>query len=82
MVKIRLSRVGRKNRPAYRIVVLDSRSRRDGRYLERLGWYDPLADEPAKKVVLHRDNYDKWIKKGAKPSETILKLLKHCKIAV
>lgn len=80
MVKIRLSRVGRKNRPAYRIVAMDSRSRRDGRYLESLGWYDPLISEPAKKISLRKDNYDKWISKGAQPSDAVLKLLKHCSI--
>lgn len=82
MLKIRLARHGRRNRPHYRIVVADSRTRRDGRSLVRLGWYDPMQEKPEKKISLNKDEYTKWLKKGAQPSETLIKLLKHTKVGV
>jgi len=73
-VKIRLTRVGSKKQPYYRIVVADSRSPRDGKIIEKLGTYDPKT-EPSK-VVIDREKAAEWIKKGAKPSNTVEKLLK------
>lgn len=68
-VKIRLKRVGAKNAPAYRIVVADSRSPRDGRFIEELGFYDPKKTGVNYTLNLDRANY--WIKVGAQPSETV-----------
>ncbi len=64
-VKIRMSRMGRKNRPYWRIVAVDSRSKRDGAYLEYLGTYDPVRHEI---LQLHKDLIDQWVSKGAKCS--------------
>ncbi|MFQ5900329.1 MAG: 30S ribosomal protein S16 [Thermodesulfobacteriota bacterium] len=73
-VKIRLTRMGRKKKPFYRIVAADSESPRDGRFLEILGTYDPLKD-PAE-VKLSEDKVAEWLKKGAQPTETVRNLLK------
>ncbi len=73
-VKIRLARHGAKKKPFYRIVVTDSASPRDGRYLENVGTYDPLI-EPAK-VTLNSERIHYWMKQGAKPSDTVKNLLK------
>jgi len=73
-VKIRLTRVGATKRPSYRVVAIDSRRPRDGRALEILGFYDPLT-EPAT-VRLDRDRLNAWIGKGAKPSDTVVKLMR------
>ena len=69
MVVIRMKRAGAKKRPFYRVVVADSRSRRDGRYIEQLGYYDPLT-EPATFQV-DAEKFAAWIRKGAKPSESV-----------
>mgnify|MGYP001571709382 CR=1 FL=1 len=73
MVKIRLRRVGATKRPSYRIVAADSRSPRDGRFLEILGHYDPLT-EPAT-VVVKEDRVRYWVEHGAQPSEVVARLL-------
>jgi small subunit ribosomal protein S16 len=73
LLRIRLRRVGKKKRPAYRIVVADSRSPRDGAFIETLGLYDPLTD-PAT-VTIEEEKTLKWIEQGAQPSETVTKLL-------
>jgi small subunit ribosomal protein S16 len=73
-VKIRLARHGAKKNPFYRIVVADTESPRDGRYLENVGTYDPLFD-PAK-VTLKSDRVKYWMNQGAKPSDTVRSLLK------
>ena len=73
MLRIRLRRVGKKKRPAYRIVVADSRSPRDGAFIENLGVYDPLTD-PAT-VRIDEEKARTWIQQGAQPSETVAKLL-------
>lgn len=73
MVKIRLKRMGAKKRPFYRFVVADSRSPRDGRFIEELGTYDPLA-EPVRMVV-DVDRVREWLRRGAQPSDTARKLL-------
>ena len=74
MVKIRLRRMGAKKKPYYRIVVADSRSPRDGRSIEEVGTYNPLAD-PAE-VTVKADRVQEWIKNGAQPTETVRALLK------
>jgi small subunit ribosomal protein S16 len=74
MVKIRLQRVGRKKKPAYRIVVAESRAPRDGAFIEIIGHYDPLTD-PAT-VVIHEDKALKWLRQGAQPTQTVANLLK------
>ena len=74
MVKIRLRRMGAKKNPFYRIVVADSHSPRDGRFIEELGTYDPTQHPSAFKVDLERAKY--WITNGAQPTETVRALLK------
>ena len=77
MVTIRLSRAGAKKRPFYHIVVTDSRNRRDGRYLERLGFYDPVSrNEHEENLRIDTDRVDHWVKLGAQTSERVAKLLK------
>lgn len=72
-VKIRLARHGARKAPYYRIVVADSRARRDGRYIEQVGTYNPLT-EP-KKVTMDLEKIDTWIAQGAKPTETVARLI-------
>lgn len=75
MVKIRLSRFGSRHNPHYRIVVTDVRKKRDGVYLERIGYYDPRKTVPDwYKVDIERARY--WLSVGAKPTETVKKLFK------
>ncbi|MGD9578850.1 MAG: 30S ribosomal protein S16 [Syntrophorhabdus sp.] len=73
-VKFRLSRHGSKKKPFYRIVVADSNSPRDGRFIERVGFYDPLK-EPVE-ISLDREKVKDWYKKGAKPTRTVENLFK------
>jgi len=73
-VKIRLARHGAKKKPFYRIVVADSESPRDGKYLENVGTYDPLFD-PAK-VTLKEERIKYWMTQGATPTDTVKSLLK------
>ncbi|WFA09784.1 30S ribosomal protein S16 [Tissierella sp. Yu-01] len=73
-VKIRLKRMGAKKSPFYRIVVADSRSPRDGRFIEEIGYYNPLT-EP-KTVKFDNEKAIKWIKNGAKPTDTVERLFK------
>ena len=73
MVKIRLRRMGAKKAPFYRIVVADSRCPRDGRFIEEIGTYDPMAEGDNIKVDLERAKY--WISNGAQPTETVRGLL-------
>jgi small subunit ribosomal protein S16 len=73
-VRIRLRRVGTKNVPAYRIVVADKHSPRDGRFIENIGTYDPQKAESNFKVDLDRAKY--WVSKGAQPSNTVRSILK------
>ena len=75
MVKLRLTRLGRKKRPFYRIVAIDSRKQRDGAFLERLGYFDPIATGESKKLVLDTENIMKWLLLGAQPSETVKNIL-------
>jgi len=74
MVKIRLKRMGAKKRPFYRIVVADSRAPRDGRFIEEIGYYNPVSEPKVFKV--DAEKVSKWISNGAKPTETVGKLFK------
>jgi len=79
-VRIRLLRMGRKKKPFYRIVVMDSRTRRDGRYIDKVGHYDPLK-KPAE-VTIDRDKVINWLEKGAEPSKTVFNILQKEGIAL
>ena len=72
MVKIRLKRVGAKKAPHYRIVAVDSRTRRDGKPIEELGYYNPRS----KNLQLNKEAVEKWMKNGAQPSDTVASLLR------
>ncbi|HOW68413.1 MAG TPA: 30S ribosomal protein S16 [Candidatus Paceibacterota bacterium] len=74
MVKIRLKRIGAKNAPAYRVVVTDGRSPRDGRFIEELGTYEPRKKGNNVTMNLERANY--WLTKGAQPTDTVASFLK------
>lgn len=74
MLRIRLRRVGKKKRPAYRVVVADSRAPRDGAFVDILGLYDPMTDPPT--INVDEERTREWLRKGAQPSETTAKLLK------
>lgn len=75
MVKIRLQRQGAKKAPFYHIVVADSRSPRDGKIIEKIGTYNPMTD-PAT-IVLDKEKVATWIKNGAKPTDTVKKLIEN-----
>jgi small subunit ribosomal protein S16 len=75
-LKIRLARAGAKKRPFYRIVVADSRSPRDGRYIEKIGTYNPLLPrDAADRVTLLKERVEHWLKQGAKPTDRVLRFL-------
>lgn len=76
MVTIRLSRGGAKKRPFYHIVVTDSRNRRDGRYIERLGFFNPMAKGQEVRLNIAKERVDYWVSKGAQTSDRVGKLLK------
>jgi small subunit ribosomal protein S16 len=73
-VKIRLKRVGKKKAPSYRVVVADSRSPRDGRIIENLGWYNPLVEPSA--IQVDAEKTLNWLKEGAQPTDSVTSLLK------
>jgi len=73
MVCIRLMRMGAKKRPYYRVVVADSRRFRDGKFIEKLGYYDPLPQNP--KIELNMERVEYWVQQGAQPSETVRSLI-------
>ncbi len=81
MVVIRLARGGSKKRPFYNIVVADSRSRRDGRFIERVGFYNPVANEKQERVRIQADRLNYWIGQGAQLSESVAKLVAEQKVA-
>ncbi len=81
MVVIRLSRGGSKKRPFYNIVVADSRERRDGRFIERVGFYNPVASGAAEKLRLSLDRLTYWTGVGAKMSPTVNRLVDSAKSA-
>jgi small subunit ribosomal protein S16 len=72
-VKLRLMRMGKKKQPVYRIVAADSRSPRDGRFIEILGTYEPRS-EPSR-VVVDNEKVSRWLREGAKPTDTVARLL-------
>ena len=74
-VKLRMTRMGRRHKPFFRIVAIDSREPRDGRIIEKLGHYDPLVKDPAKQIVLKRERIEYWLTAGAIPSATVAQLL-------
>ena len=73
-VKIRLTRMGKKKAPFYRIIVADGRAPRDGRFIESIGTYDPNQEPSA--VKIDKEAAEKWLKNGARPTEVVAKLLK------
>ncbi|NLW52828.1 MAG: 30S ribosomal protein S16 [Tissierellia bacterium] len=79
-VKIRMKRLGAKKRPFYRIVVADSRAPRDGRFIEEIGYYNPISEPKMFKV--DQEKVSEWIGNGAKPTETVAKLFKKYEISV
>jgi len=72
--RIRLTRMGRRNRPYFRMVIADSRARRDGKYIEWVGTYDPMKSK-TDRVTLKEDRIIEWLKNGAEPSETVKNIL-------
>jgi small subunit ribosomal protein S16 len=76
MVTIRLTRGGAKKRPFYHVVVTDSRNRRDGRYIERLGFYNPVATGKEEPLKLNVERIEHWLGQGAQPSERVAALIK------
>ena len=74
-VKIRLTRTGRHNDPSYRIVVADSRSARDARIIEQVGFFDPKAQGNTPTLTIEREKVLSWLEKGAKPSDTVKAIL-------
>ena len=76
MVTIRLARGGAKKRPFYHIVVTDSRNCRDGRYIERLGFFNPIATGQEEKLRMDKERIAHWISKGAQPSDRVASLIK------
>jgi small subunit ribosomal protein S16 len=76
MVTIRLARSGAKKRPFYNIVVTDRRNRRDGRYIERVGYFNPVATGQAERLTVNRERVDYWLAQGAQASERVASLLK------
>ncbi|WMY96308.1 MAG: 30S ribosomal protein S16 [Arsenophonus sp.] len=79
MVIIRLARCGAKKRPFYQVVVTDSRNARDGRFIERIGFFNPIASGRAKKIFLKLDRIDYWISVGAQVSNRVFTLIKKIK---
>lgn len=77
MVKIRLQRFGKKKSPFYHIVVADSKAPRDGKIIEQIGTYNPMTDPST--IVLDQEKLAKWIKNGAKPTDTVKALIEKAK---
>ena len=74
MVRMRLKRMGAKKRPVYRVVVADSRSPRDGRFIEEIGYYDPIAEPTI--IKFQEERVAEWLRRGAQPSERVQNLLR------
>ena len=75
MVRIRMQRFGRRHRPFYRINAIDQRTRRNGRVLENLGYYNPMDPDESKQLLLKEDKIKAWLAKGAQPSDTLRDML-------
>jgi small subunit ribosomal protein S16 len=80
MVKIRLTRIGAIKKPKYRVVVQDSRTRRDGSVVEQIGFYDPQASTPEAQLRIDVDLAKKWLACGAQPTETVVSLLRRAQV--
>jgi len=76
MLKLRLKRIGRKRSPSYRLVIMENTSRRNGRPIEEVGYYDPIS----KNYKFNQEKILKWLQYGVKPTETVLHLLKKADI--
>ncbi|HUW19536.1 MAG TPA: 30S ribosomal protein S16 [Sedimentisphaerales bacterium] len=74
-VKLRMTRMGRRHRPFFRINAVDARTPRDGKIIEKLGHYDPIEKDKAKQIVLNRQRVEYWLQQGAIPSETVSQIL-------
>ena len=74
-VKLRMTRIGRRHRPFFRINAVESRTPRDGKILEKLGHYDPIVKDPDKQVVINQPRVEYWLEKGAIPSDTVSQIL-------
>jgi ribosomal protein S16 len=81
-VKLRLKRIGRTHRAFYRLNAVDARTPRDGRVIEELGYYDPLADNPEQQIKLDAERVQYWLSVGAQPSDTVRDLLKKSGVPV
>lgn len=81
-VRLRLTRMGRRHRPFYRMAAYDSRSRRGGRVIEELGHYDPLAKDEASALKVNTERAAYWLSVGAQPSDTVRALLKRSGVEV
>ena len=79
--KIRLKRIGRRNRPFYRVIIIDSRKRRDGSAIEQVGWYNPIEKDKEKNYSLKEDRILEWLKLGAQVSDPVNKLMKRSGLA-
>jgi len=79
--KIRLKRIGRRNRPFYRIIVIDSRKRRDGSEIELLGWYNPMEKNKELNYKINENRLIDWLKEGAQPTDPINKIMKRSGLA-
>jgi len=75
MVRLRLMRLGRRNRPFYRLNAIDQRTRRNGKVIENLGWYDPIAKDKDKQLEIKPERIKHWLSQGARPSDTVADLL-------
>ena len=80
-LKIRLARAGAKKRPFYRIVVADSRSPRDGRFIDRIGTYDPMLPKDGQRVNLDAEKAKAWLAKGAQPTDRVLRFFDQAGLA-
>lgn len=76
MVKIRLSRKGKRNAPFFHIVAVDENKKRDGAVLDKIGTYDPAVKDDSAKVKYNAELFKSWISKGAQPTETVVQILK------
>ncbi len=82
MVVIRLSRTGKINAAFYKVAVADKRRWRDGKFLAKVGWYNPRTNDAKTRIELDLNQIDEWIKKGAKPTATVAKLIKDYRKAI
>lgn len=80
-VRLRLMRIGKTNRPAYRVCAVDARKPRGGAYLEKIGTYDPFVEDDKKKVTIDKERAEYWLGVGAQPSETVLSFLRQAEVS-